>query len=409
VSLKVLFFFPHNPYPPKTGAHKRCLEMLAALRELGCQVTLMSSTLCSETEWDISSIQSLKANWVADISIYKPTRLDYKFISLLRRYYRFTKQKPPVSSVINTPPGMRSWFKKHFHITKPEIIFMNYAYWDCLCRGKKFLSSRKIIDMHDLITLNTAMQEAIKKYLVTPLSHDSKIDALVLQEDFFERLSLEASSEEFSIYNKYDYTIVISSKEIELVKSKTSKTKIAYIPVQQTPYNLNNQYNGRAIFVTGPNLFNIQGYLYFAEKILPLVLQKDSTFLLQVTGASCKDLCPTDGVLLSGFVPSLTETYQMAKFAVCPVFGGTGQQIKIVEAMAHGIPVVATYFAGERSPIIHNENGFIAKNHTEFAEYVLQLWQDRNLCQRLGENARETIATSFSRDSLIKDLSIIIN
>ena len=51
--MKVLFFFPHNPYPAKSGAHKRCLEMLSGLRELGCEVTLMSSTLSSETPWEL--------------------------------------------------------------------------------------------------------------------------------------------------------------------------------------------------------------------------------------------------------------------------------------------------------------------------------------------------------------------
>jgi glycosyltransferase involved in cell wall biosynthesis len=33
-SSKVLVFFPHNPYPSKTGAHRRCLEILSALKEL---------------------------------------------------------------------------------------------------------------------------------------------------------------------------------------------------------------------------------------------------------------------------------------------------------------------------------------------------------------------------------------
>ena len=406
---KVLFFFPHNPYPPKSGAHKRCLEMLSSLRELGFQVTLMSSTLCSDTKWEMSSIQALKADWVTDVSIYEPTTLDRKFISVLLRYYRFTKQIPPVSSGLKTPPGMRNWFTKKFHSTKPEVIFMNYAYWDSLCRGKKFSSARRIIDMLDLITLNIAMQDVLRKYLITPLSLDTHLNEELLQENFFNKLNLETSPEEFAIFDNYDYTIAISAKEIELIKSKTSKTKIAYIPVKQAPCTLNNQYEGAAIFPTGPNLFNLQGYLYFIKKILPLVLQKDSTFLLQVTGACCKEVYSTKGVLLSGFVPNLTDLYQMARFAICPVFGGTGQQIKIVEAMAHGLPVVAIRFAGERSPIIHNENGLIANNATEFAEYVLQLWKDKDLCQRLGTNARETISTSFSKNRLIKDLSLIVN
>ncbi|KAB8330890.1 glycosyltransferase family 4 protein [Scytonema tolypothrichoides VB-61278] len=405
----VLFFFPHNPYPAKSGAHKRCLETLYCLKELGFQVIFMSSTLTSETKWEKSSIEALKADFVTDVSIYEPTILDRKFILFLRIYYKLIRQTPPISSGIKTPFGMRRWFAEKFHSTQAKILFMNYANWDGLCSDRQFSSSRKVIDTHDLITLNIAMQKALKKYLTTPVCHNAQIDEQIFQEDFFEKLNLETSSEEFSVFDNYDHTIVISPTEIEIVKNKTFKTKISYIPVQQAPYDVNNQYEGAAIFPIGPNLFNIQGYLYFIKKILPLVLQQDSNFLLQVTGTGCKEVYPTEGVLLSGFVPNLAELYQKARFAVCPVFGGTGQQIKIVEAMAHGVPVVATRFAGERSPIIHNQNGFIANNAIEFAEYVLQLWKNKDLCQTMGTNAKETISVSFSRKRLIKDLSLILN
>lgn len=405
---KVLFFFPHNPYPAKSGAHKRCLEMLAGFKDLGFEVTLMSSTFCSETLWEMSSIEALKSQWCNDVSIYKPTILDYKITALFAKYYKITKQNPPLSSLLNTPLGMRKWFAKKFEIIKPEIIVMNYAYWDCLFHNKKFDSAHKIIDMYDLISLNSAMQNAIRKYINIPVNAEDKIEENLLQENFFSNLNLEVSLEEFDIFDNYEHTIVISSKEIELLRTKTIKTKIVYIPVKQPIYEIDNQYNGSAIFTIGPNLFNIQGYLYFVKKILPLILEKDPTFSLQVTGSSCKDIYSTESITLSGFVPDLQPLYQSSKFSICPVFGGTGQQIKIVEAMAHGLTVIATRFAGERSPIVHNHNGFIANNHKEFADYSLRLWQDESLCKRLGTNARESISANFSRDSLVKDLSLLL-
>ena len=48
MSRKALFFFPHNPWPPRTGAHCRVLQMLSGLRELGCHITLASTSLYSE-------------------------------------------------------------------------------------------------------------------------------------------------------------------------------------------------------------------------------------------------------------------------------------------------------------------------------------------------------------------------
>ena len=50
---------------------------------------------------------------------------------------------------------------------------------------------------------------------------------------------------------------------------------------------------------------------------------------------------PAESVTLRGFVNDLDPLLASARFAICPVFGGTGQQIKIVEAIARGLPVVA--------------------------------------------------------------------
>ncbi|HEY9703429.1 MAG TPA: glycosyltransferase, partial [Allocoleopsis sp.] len=108
------------------------------------------------------------------------------------------------------------------------------------------------------------------------------------------------------------------------------------------------------------------------------------------------------GVELSGFVPDLTPVYTHSSFAICPLIGGTGQQVKIVEAMAHGLPVIALINVADSSPIQHGVNGFIANNAQEFAQYCLQLWQDRKLCQTMGIAARKTIYEQFS-PQVIKD------
>jgi glycosyltransferase involved in cell wall biosynthesis len=75
--------------------------------------------------------------------------------------------------------------------------------------------------------------------------------------------------------------------------------------------------------------------------------------------------------------------------------------------MAHGVPVIALRNVAESSPIEHGVNGFIAENAEKFAEYAIQLWGDRELCRRLGEAARETIAKNFSQNSLVEKLKAI--
>jgi hypothetical protein len=408
VQRKVLCFFPHNLYPPRSGAHKRGLEMLSGLREIGCEVTLLSSTLSTDSEWQTASVGTLKANWATDVLVYEASAVDHGFVTLLKGLYWLLRRNPPVNSALRTPPGMRRWFERTLHEISPDVVLMNYAHWDGLVNHRRFRSLLRIIDILDLVTLNVRMRRALDRRLPSPpISADAVAD-LVLQEDFYEKLALTVDPREFHIYDKYNYAIAISSQEAEAVERNTARTKVRFIPMTQKPSYMANTYEGPGLFPTGPNPFNIQGYLYFVKRVLPRVQGKARDFSLHVTGYCCDRVCPTEGVVLSGHVPDLKEVYRSASFMVCPVFGGTGQQIKILEAMAHGVPVIALRCVADRSPIRHGVNGLIAHNAEEFAEHVLQLWNNRELCRELGQAARETIAAEFSPARLLEELACIL-
>jgi len=421
---KVLVFFPHNIWPPRTGAHKRCLEMIAGLREIGCEVTLASSTLSTDNEWQSSSIQGLKTNIVKDVHVYQATAADHRFIRRLRKFYArdyrfiwrlknfypFARSEPPLNSVLYSPPGMRRWFKDVLGESAPDAVLMNYAYWDGLLNHRKLKSVLRIIDTIDIISLNARMQQAVRESLSFPLRVND-IDGHVLKEGFFKEGGFTASREEFHIYDKYNYSIAITTQEADLIKRRTRKTKVVLIPMTQQTIYLSNSYTGPALFPVGPNLFNTQGYLYFVNKVLPKVRKEVPSFSLQVTGFYDNIIPPdlVEGIIFRGFVSELRTVYESSKFVVCPVFGGTGQQVKIVEAMAHGVPVIALREAAGRSPLRHRVNGLVANDADEFADYVIQLWSDEDLCRQLGNAARETIAAEFSRSSLLEGLSAIIS
>ena len=144
-------------------------------------------------------------------------------------------------------------------------------------------------------------------------------------------------------------------------------------------------------------------------RVLPRVRARAPQFCLNVTGAASHDLAPVAGIAPLGFVPNVAPLYAEAPFAICPILGKTGQQVKIGEAMAHGVPVIATRAAAEGSPIRHLENGLVAADAQEFAEYMIALWQDRALCRRMGDAARATITQNSSRARLLEDLSSLLS
>jgi glycosyltransferase involved in cell wall biosynthesis len=419
---RVLVFFPHNLWPPRTGAHKRGLEIIDGLKEIGCEVGLASSTFSTDTPWQPASVAALKAR-CSNVYLYEAAPDDFRYRERLRSYYQpnylwfpvvrrlhpLGHREPPFNTRMHTPPGMRRWFNEVVEQFAPNVIVMNYAHWDRLIDHARLKSVLRIIDTIDLISLNRQMQNAIRKWLPKPLSNKGVPDEL-LREDFFESQNVLTSPEEFRIYDRYNYSIAIAATEADVIRRNTRRTHVMLLPMTQEPRLIANRYDGPALFPVGPNLFNTQGYLCFVNRILPQVLREAPSFTLKVTGYYDNIIPPepVDGVEFAGFLPSLQEAYEHAPFAICPVFGGTGQQVKIIEALAHGVPVVAFRSAAERSPLLHNVNGLVANTSAEFVAHVVTLWNDRHLCRRLGEAARLTVAERFSRDTLLKGLEEII-
>jgi glycosyltransferase involved in cell wall biosynthesis len=75
-----------------------------------------------------------------------------------------------------------------------------------------------------------------------------------------------------------------------------------------------------------------------------------------------------------------------------------GLPVGILEAMAHGVPVIASRVGGISEIIDDGVQGFLLEERTEraFAEKCLLLYKDKELRQRMGESAREKVTRSFS-------------
>lgn len=405
---RVLTFFPHNPYPPRSGAHQRALAMFAALRSLGYDLTIASADIASETRWTDEASRWLAEAFGARLAVYRAGRNDHRYRHYLRRAYEWLGRQPPVTSSLNTPPGMRSWFSQLAAADPPAVVLMSYAVWDGLVTRSMRRQAVTVVDTLDLISLNERMRQAIRPYMPALPLGAGPVDPRLLDDAFFDRLRLDAEPHEYRACSRYAHCLTVTASEAQRVAAHAPRTRISVVPITYPAQPVTTDYSGPALFATGSNAFNAQGYLYFVERVLPRVLPRVPDFALHVSGGLGQIIAPRAGVVARGFVEPLTQLYQEAAFAVCPVLGKTGQQVKIVEAMAHGLPVVATRAAAEGSPLTHAVNGLVAQTDVEMADYIERLWRDRALCRRLGQQAREVIATDYSPARLAERLGAVL-
>ena len=75
----------------------------------------------------------------------------------------------------------------------------------------------------------------------------------------------------------------------------------------------------------------------------------------------------------------------------------------IMEAMAAGVPVVASDIWGNRELVVHGETGFLAPlgDRATLARYANKLLDDPELARRFGQQGRERISKEFTIETMV--------
>ncbi len=159
---------------------------------------------------------------------------------------------------------------------------------------------------------------------------------------------------------------------------------------------------------------NIDGALYFIQKIFPLILQEEPSAKLWIVGSnpsrkiySAARLL-SDNVKITGRVDDIGNYIREATVSICPVRLPIGVQTKILEAMSWGTPVVSTPEGNKGIVATAGESILIAETPEAFAHNVIALLNgDR--WQRISQHGLEYSRSQFSWEHSVTDMEVLIN
>lgn len=110
------------------------------------------------------------------------------------------------------------------------------------------------------------------------------------------------------------------------------------------------------------------------------------------------------GIHLHGYVEDVKQFWTEASVLAVPLLSGGGVRVKILEAMAIGVPVVSTTVGCEGLDVRHEEHLLIADTPQEFAQACARLLEDKQLAQRLAHHARQLILQRYDAKVALKTL-----
>jgi glycosyltransferase involved in cell wall biosynthesis len=103
---------------------------------------------------------------------------------------------------------------------------------------------------------------------------------------------------------------------------------------------------------------------------------------------------------LRGHVPSVEEYFRRARVLAVPLRFGGGTRLKILEALARGVPVVTTTIGCEGLDLEAGEDLLVADDPVAFARSLDLLLADDNLCRRLAERGFRSVRERYSWTSV---------
>jgi glycosyltransferase involved in cell wall biosynthesis len=173
-------------------------------------------------------------------------------------------------------------------------------------------------------------------------------------------------------------------------------------------YDLPPSALGRTTVGSPPNILyqglltylpNVDGVTQLVEQILPRVRAVRPDVMCTLVGKvrpDDRDRWERAGrVRVTGYVPDITAELARADLVAIPLRIAGGTRLKILEAFAHQIPVVATTIAAEGLGVESGRELLIADDHEAFARACLELLENEELRERLTVAARRHVERDF--------------
>ncbi len=155
---------------------------------------------------------------------------------------------------------------------------------------------------------------------------------------------------------------------------------------------------------------NRDAILHFVQAVWPLVRAAHPELVMHVIGnnppAELKDAAASDSRLrVHGFVPDVRPYFHQSTIAVCPIRDGGGTRIKILDALAMGMPIVSTTIGCEGIDVVDGRDVLLADTPAAFAAQIGRILADDGLRRGLAQAARRLAEDVYSWDGIADRLS----
>ena len=397
--MKILFFTNLLPYPLDNGGKINTYTKIMALKSGGHDVDLISF---KETNTDCSQYENHLRNYCTNVyQIYhRLTTMENKIymcwiaIHSLFSKYSFGVYKYKCKEMNKLL--MRIAREKSYDCIYYDHLQMYY--YEPIAK-KLWPNAEEIIDEHNCETIIMKRNAVITKNILKRcflLIEARKLERfenmaikkadkiIILSEEDEKALKLQMGGKDFNY-------VIIPNRIVETNKIKSSN--------EQMSKKLRILFIGTMTWAP-----NNDGVIWFIENVYKQILMVDQNIELYIVGKNPSsrlvELSKTmENITVTGYVESVDLYYELCDLMIVPLFVGSGQRIKIIEAFSRKMPVVSTSIGAEGLIFEDGRSIIIANNVSEFVEAILRL-RNTELRKFIANEARKKYDKFYSTEAI---------
>ncbi|MGC2063333.1 MAG: glycosyltransferase [Thermodesulfovibrionales bacterium] len=387
-SPKILVVYPHNFMSRNSGINSRYYELMKYFTRRGFSVDLLGLSNFVDS-WPESGKIGNHEIKVDNLFLYDFKRGRKEADTVVKnirhgigRFFRGQRSLAYSALPDFAFRGMRRLFDTLVSRTHYDFILISYAYWAGLIEGRDYPNTTSILEISDFLTLNLSDAEP------------GRVDVGTLLNEELRRVNL------------FERVFCISGDELSFFSRLAARPTYYYVPhfMPQTEIvrDVRDVFTADVCIVASDNPHNIKGIKWFYDQVMPLLPDTlRYTVVGRITGHVPFIL---DNVTTIPYVEDLSEIYNKSRISICPLLGGTGMKIKVVEALAHGLPVVCTRYGVIGFRHGHVTGCTVADSAEDFAAAIRVLIADPEHYREQCRSARNFFLQNFEEACVYRKL-----
>ncbi|PRX47845.1 GT2 family glycosyltransferase [Prauserella shujinwangii] len=206
---------------------------------------------------------------------------------------------------------------------------------------------------------------------------------------------------ELGLVRTADVTLTVSDVEQRLLNELVPAADVRVLSNIHDTELSSSDVGGRSgiLFVGGfDHIPNRDAADWLAGEIMPLIREVFPEETAHIVGSNPPPetlALAEENVVVHGWVEDLTALYRDVRVVVAPLRFGAGVKGKVGEALARGVPVVATSVAVEGMCLTDGKDVLVADTNADFAKQVVTLLQDDDLWRKLSEAGKAAVSRRF--------------